>query len=235
MNNNINRDESKKFLRLKKDEHQLHTIFIRILLFVLAIEWVILLVETQWLSLFLVSLIILTLIAPKIFREKMDLELPAEFHFMAVLFVFASLYLGEIQEFYQRIWWWDMALHATAGLMMGITGFLLVYILNESKRVELQMSSVFIALFAFTFAVSIGTAWEIFEFAMDRIFGFNMQKQMFDDPSGLTDTMWDMIVNALGASIISFLGWRYIKKERYFFIKSMILKFIEKNPSWFQN
>lgn len=219
---------------IQKNEHQIHLIFIRILMLILTIEWAYLLFETQWLSLFLVSLIILTLFAPTLFRNKMDLELPAEFHFMAVLFVFASLYLGEIQEFYQRIWWWDMVLHATAGLMMGITGFLLVYILNESKRVELQMNSVFIALFAFTFAVSIGTVWEIFEFAMDQLFGFNMQKQMFTDPSGLTDTMWDMIVNALGASVISFTGWRYIKKERHFFIKSMILKFIEKNPSWFR-
>lgn len=201
---------------------------------ILAVEWVYLLIETQWLSLFLVSLIILTLFAPTLFKNKMDLELPAEFHFMAVIFVFASLYLGEVQEFYQRIWWWDIALHTTAGLMMGIFGFLMVYILNESKNIELQMSAAFIALFAFLFAVSIGTIWEIFEFFMDRIFGLNMQKKMFNDPSGLTDTMWDMIVNAAGAFLISFTGWRYIKKRRHFFIKSLIQKFIEKNPSWFR-
>lgn len=201
---------------------------------ILTFEWAYLLYESQWLSLFLVSLIIVTLFAPSLFKNRMDLELPAEFHFMAVIFVFASLYLGEVQEFYQRIWWWDIALHTTAGLMTGIVGFLLVYILNESKKVELQMSAVFIALFAFLFAVSIGTIWEIFEFFMDRIFGLNMQKQMFNDPSGLTDTMWDMIVNAAGAFLISFTGWRYIKKHRHFFIKSLIQKFIEKNPTWFR-
>ncbi len=219
---------------INKNEHQIHTIFIRILMIILTIEWAYLLYETQWLSLFLVSLIIITLFAPSLFKSKMDLELPAEFHFMAVIFVFASLYLGEVQEFYQRIWWWDIALHTTAGLMMGIVGFLMVYILNESKHVELQMSAAFIALFAFVFAVSIGTIWEIYEFFMDQVFGLNMQKEMFTDPSGLTDTMWDMIVNALGAFVISFTGWMYIRKQRHFFIKSLIQKFIEKNPSWFR-
>lgn len=225
---------SKKLKPLRKDEHQIHTIFIRLLMVILTVEWAYLLYEARWLSLFLVSLIILTLFAPTIFKNRMDMELPAEFHFMAVFFVFAALYLGEIQEFYQRIWWWDMALHTTAGLMMGIVGFLLVYILNESKKVELQMSAAFLALFAFFFAVSIGTIWEIFEFGMDQIFGLNMQKQMFNDPSGLTDTMWDMIVNAAGALMISLSGYWYLKRRQHFFVRSLIQTFIKKNPSWFR-
>ncbi|MDZ7719405.1 MAG: hypothetical protein U5K72_11370 [Balneolaceae bacterium] len=217
-----------------RSEHQIHNFFNRILLVILTVEWAYLLYEQQWLSLFLVTLILFSLFAPFLFKNKMDLELPAEFHFMAVLFVFAALYLGEIQEFYRRIWWWDMALHATAGLMMGIVGFLLVYILNESKKVELQMSSAFIALFAFMFAVSIGTVWEIFEFAMDQFLGLNMQKEMFGDASGLTDTMWDMIVNAAGALIICLNGWWYLKKKQDFFVRSLIQKFIERNPAWFR-
>jgi hypothetical protein len=28
---------------------------------------------------------------------------------------------------------------------------------------------------------------------------------------GLTDTMWDLIVDALGAAAMSLIGWRYIK------------------------
>jgi uncharacterized membrane protein YjdF len=64
------------------------------------------------------------------------------------------------------------------------------------------MNPGFVALFAFVFAIALGTLWEIFEFAMDQIFGLEMQKPMFGDPSGLTDTMWDMIVNAIGAGIV---------------------------------
>jgi len=199
----------------------------------MAIEWVLLLLDQLWLSLFLVTLIIATLFAPILFRNRLQVEIPAEFHLMAVIFIFASFYLGEIQHFYLRYWWWDIVLHATAGLLMGILGFLLVYVLNESKRVELHMTPGFIAFFAFTFAVAIGALWEIFEFGMDQILGTVMQKPMLDDPSGLTDTMWDMIVNAIGALIISITGWWYLKRNQSFFVKDWIRKFIERNPGMF--
>ncbi|MGM0404451.1 MAG: hypothetical protein ACQEQN_12110 [Thermodesulfobacteriota bacterium] len=82
-------------------------------------------------------------------------------------------------------------------------------------------------------AVAIGTFWEIFEFFMDQLFGFNMQKPMMGDPSGLTDTMWDMIVNAIGAFIISFTGLWYLKCKQSFFVRNWIRNFIERNPGMF--
>ena len=200
----------------------------------MAVEWGVLLYQQLWLSLFLVSLIILALFAPVVFKNRLSIDLPAEFHLTAVLFIFASFYLGEVQDFYQRIWWWDMALHISAGFLMGIVGFLLVYILNESERVELQMTTGFIALFAFTFAITIGTLWEVFEFLMDQAAGTNMQKQMFGDPSGLTDTMWDIIVNSFGALFISSIGYLYLKGNKGFFLRKWIRKFIKRNPRLFK-
>jgi len=198
-----------------------------------AVEWLFLLLSARWLSLFLVTIIMVVLIAPTLFRAKLDVEIPVEFHITAVIFIFASLYLGEVQSFYQRFWWWDIALHASAGLLMGIVGFLLVYLLNESTQVKLHMTPGFISLFAFAFAVTIGTLWEIFEFSMDQFFALNMQKTMLGDSSGLTDTMWDMIVNALGACIISIMGWRYLKGKQTLFVRDWIRSFIQKNPSLF--
>lgn len=227
MENHQNKDR-------RRDENRGHRVFILILLIIMLFEWVFLLISQNWLSLFLVTLIIVTLFVPFILRTKLEVEIPAEFHLMAVLFAFASLYLGEVHDFYQRLWWWDIALHTTAGLLMGILGFLLVYILNESNRVEIYMKPGFIALFAFMFAVTIGTLWEIFEFTMDQIFGLNMQKPMLDDPSGLTDTMWDMIVNALGAMVVSLTGWWYLKRKESFYIRTLILKFIQRNPKMFR-
>lgn len=223
-----------KSLQALPKEIRLHRIFILILLALMVIEWVLLLFDQSWLSLFLVTLIIGTVFFPVLFRNQMQMEIPAEFHLMAVIFIFASFYLGEVQDFYQRVWWWDIALHISAGLLMGILGFLLVYILNESKRVELNMQPGFIAVFAFTFALAIGSVWEIFEFGMDRIFGTVMQKPMFGDLSGLTDTMWDIIVNALGAFVISFSGYGYLKRKESFFVKKWIRKFINRNPRMFK-
>ncbi len=83
--------------------------------------------------------------------------------------------------------------------------------------------------------MTVGTLWEIFEFAMDRIVGTNMQKPMLGDPSGLTDTMWDMMGYALGAMTVSALGGCYMKRRQHSFIEAWIQRFIERNPRLFRN
>jgi uncharacterized oligopeptide transporter (OPT) family protein len=70
--------------------------------------------------------------------------------------------------------------------------------------------------------------WEIFEFAMDQLFAMNMQK------SGLVDTMWDLIVDGIGAGIISILGWWFLQtRSRDSFLEQWIDSFIHKNPRLF--
>jgi ABC-type polysaccharide/polyol phosphate export permease len=64
--------------------------------------------------------------------------------------------------------------------------------------------------------------------------GMNMQKPMLGDPSGLTDTMWDMIVNAVGAFVISCVGWWYMRANRRSFIDILIHKFIARNAHLFR-
>ncbi|MCK9564037.1 MAG: hypothetical protein M0R02_15095, partial [Bacteroidales bacterium] len=67
-----------------------------------------------------------------------------------------------------------------------------------------------------------------------RVFGTNMQKPMLGDDSGLTDTMWDLILDALGAFIISLLGWwRMVRGERSF-MEHWIRKFVTRNPALFK-
>lgn len=218
---------------LRLGENRAHRMLILFLLILMTVEWILLLYHQRWLSLFLATLIILTLFAPHILRRRLHMEIPAEFHITAVVFIFASFYLGEIHDFYHRFWWWDVVLHTSAGFLMGILGFLLIYILNESRNIHVHVTPGFIAFFAFMFAVAIGALWEIYEFAMDQFFGTNMQKPMLDDPSGLTDTMWDMIVNAVGAIIISGIGYWYLKRKRNYFVRDWISTFINRNPDMF--
>ncbi len=200
----------------------------------MAVELILVLHEEQWINAFLVMAIMAVTLSPAVLGRRFRVHIPPEFQLLAVVFVFAALFLGEIQSYYVRFWWWDIALHTSSGLLMGILGFLLVYVLNESERVDIHMRAHFVALFAFLFAVAVGTLWEIFEFAMDQIAGTNMQKPMLGDPSGLTDTMWDMIVNALGALAISALGWWYMKRNERSFIEVWIGRFIERNPRLFR-
>src|SRR3546814_20117211 len=88
----------------------------------------------------------------------------------------------------------------------------------------------FLAVFAFCFSQAIGARWEIFEFTMDQVFGLTMQKPMLGDPSGLTDTMWDLIVNAIGAIASSVAGWRNLIRSRAAYRANWARRFIHQNP-----
>jgi len=187
----------------------------------------------QWFTTFLVTAIMLATASPVLLGRRFHVYIPSEFQFLTIAFVFASLFLGEVRDFYNRIWWWDIALHACSGLLLGVLGFLLVYMLNENANVALSMKPRFVAFFAFVFAVAVGALWEIFEFIMDAQFGMVMQKPMLGDDSGLTDTMWDLILDTLGAAVISGLGWWYMQTGRDSWLENGIRTFIEKNPRFF--
>jgi uncharacterized membrane protein YjdF len=171
---------------------------------------------------------------PLLLGKRYNVRIPHEFELLAIVFIYASLFLGEVHGYYARFWWWDIVLHTGSGFLLGVLGFLLVYVLNENDNVNLDLAPGFMALFAFAFALAFGALWEIFEFTMDHLFGLQMQKPMFGDPSGLTDTMWDLIVDAIGALIITILGYGYLRTTSGdSFLEKWIDKFIDKNPQFF--
>jgi uncharacterized membrane protein YjdF len=186
-----------------------------------------------WGNAAIASGILLLTFLPAILARRLDVHIPPEFEVLTIAFVFAALFLGEIQDYYNRFWWWDIALHATSGLLLGVLGFLLVYVLNETPQVDLHMRPGFVAFFALCFAIAIGTLWEIYEFAMDQLFGLSMQTPMLGDPSGLTDTMFDLMVDTLGALIISLAGYFYMASGNESPIDRGIQRFIERNPRLF--
>ena len=201
---------------------------------VMTVDLVVFIYGGQWPTAFLTIAIMAIILAPTLLGERLPVKIPPEIQALTLLFVFAALFLGEVQRYYERIAWWDQALHVSSGLLLGILGFLLVYVLNANERVDLHLRPRFVAFFAFLFAVSVGTLWELFEFAMDSFFDTNMQKPMFGDPSGLTDTMWDLLVDMLGAAAISFYGWWYMNDPAKSFIERWIEKFIARNPELFK-
>ncbi|HKL25574.1 MAG TPA: hypothetical protein VJ910_05050 [Desulfuromonadales bacterium] len=191
--------------------------------------------EQQWLTAGTTLAVVVITLVPFLLGKRFQVFIPPEFECLATLFVFGSLFLGEVRGYYLRFWWWDLVLHTASGVLLGIVGFLLVYVLNEKEEIDLHMAPGFVALFAFLFGVGIGALWEIFEFSMDQFWGLNMQKPMWGDPSGLTDTMWDLIVDILGAIVISVMGYGYLKTAgKKSFLEQWILSFIEANPKFFR-
>jgi hypothetical protein len=181
--------------------------------------------QGRWLVMLGTVAIVAITLAPVVAGKRFGVQIPPEFEALAVVFVYASLFLGEIQGYYVRFWWWDAMLHTGSGLLLGVVGFLLVHVLNEKASIDLHMTPAFVALFAFMFAVGFGALWEIFEFPMDQLFGLNMQK------SGLIDTMWDLIVDTIGGAIIAMLGYGYLRSgQRDSFLERWIAAFVSANP-----
>jgi hypothetical protein len=162
--------------------------------------------EKSWIALFIAILALIAVWLPSALEKNFDVHLPLEFEFILNLFIYGSIFLGEIHGFYTLFWWWDVVLHAMSGVAFGFIGFLILFSLYKSKR--FQASPFLIAVFAFSFALALGTLWEIFEFFMDSFFALNMQK------SGLVDTMTDLIVNAVGAIVVSISGYAYMKNRK---------------------
>jgi hypothetical protein len=162
---------------------------------------------------------------PSFIEKNYKVVLPTEFEFIIVLFIYASLFLGDYKGYYTRFWWWDAVLHAGSGIILGFVGFLILYILYKENKINANPS--WIVIFSFSFAVAFGAVWEIFEFSIDGFFGTNMQK------SGLVDTMWDLIVNSIGAIIVSLSGYFYVKENKQSLFTRMLQKFSSKNQTLF--
>ncbi|WP_395332576.1 hypothetical protein WBP06_05285 [Novosphingobium sp. BL-8H] len=203
------------------------------MLAVMAFELAGLLWTARWGPAGLVVGLMLVIALPVIQRRGVIAMVPVEIQVCTVIFIFATLFLGEFRDFYIRFWWWDLVLHTSSGVLLGLLGFILLYLLNETEAVGMALRPAFLALFAFCFAVALGALWEIFEFAMDQIFGMNMQKPMLGDPSGLTDTMWDLIVDTIGALVASVGGLIYLLRARREGRKDWLERFIQRYPKLF--
>ena len=212
---------------------RLHFILMLILEVVMLVELIVLTGAGRLLPAFVTIALMSVIAAPVIFKGRFGVPIPSELHFFAALFIFATLFLGEVQGFYHKLWWWDLALHGFSGVLLGLLGFMFVYLVNENETVDVRMKPSFVALFAFFFAVGMGTIWEIFEFSMDELFGFDMQKAMFGDPSGLTDTMWDLIVDTIGSALMAGLGWLYMRRAKRERTDHWLRRFVDRYPNLF--
>ncbi len=154
-------------------------------------------------------LILLITLIPALLKKRYRFYIPFALDLALTAFVFATLFLGEVARFYDRLPFWDKFLHFQSGFLLGSTGYVLIYILNKQRRMRLTLSPVFISLFAVSFSIAIGALWEIVEFTIDSIAGAPIAQH------GLSDTMWDLIADTVGSILFSVLGyfWMYRHKR----------------------
>lgn len=167
---------------------------------------------------------------PSMLERRLGLVIPSKMILLYVLFLYAAIYLGEVRSFYYRIPYWDNILHVSSGFMLGALGFSVINLLNRTDQVPLNLSPGFVALFSFCFAVTVGVVWEVYEFAADGLLGTNMQKfgpetgDPFWGRAALMDTMVDLIVDSVGALLMSLTGYVSLKFQKGW-LEKLLLRF----------
>lgn len=118
---------------------------------------------------------IVLLLLPSFLSHKLDITLPNTLEIIIYLFIFSAEILGEINNFYEIIPYWDTILHTINGFLCAAIGFSLINLLNH-KSEHIHLSPLYLCIVAFCFSMTIGVLWEFFEFGADRYFSFDMQK-----------------------------------------------------------
>ncbi|MDP3339798.1 hypothetical protein [Frigidibacter sp.] len=192
----------------------------------LALAFLVAAATLNWSLAFIAAATFLLSLAPILFVRRIGVQLPMSFFAGIVIFIYATIFLGEAFDLYERYSWWDVVLHGGSALGFGLIGFLFVFTMFEGDRYAAPAWAM--AFIAFSFAVTIGALWEIFEFFMDQTFGLNMQK------SGLVDTMWDLIVDVIGGSFGAFSGFLFLKGRQLGGFTGVLHEFIQKNRKLFR-
>lgn len=219
-------------------------------------------------NIFVCLLTLLLLLVPSFVQLTFKVELPIFLEILILVFIYAAEILGEIDNYYFSIPYWDTILHTINGFVCAAVGFSMVSLLNKSERIQFFVSPLFLAIVSFTFSMTIGVLWEFFEFSMDQLFAMDTQKDTlitsihsagvdeilppFEENDihevtvngevisnqgyidiGLIDTMEDLFVNFVGATIFSLFSYFYARnKERFTFLQNFIPKKKDRNKDY---
>lgn len=143
---------------------------------------------------------------PLLLRKGVPVPLSPNTRVLMSLLLFAWLFLGELHNYFARFVWWDLFLHGLAGAVIALVGVRLGNAMSAGGTRSWRVRYAFAGAFGFSVAMAIGTVWEVMEFAIHTLLNRDVLKPMLGDPSGLTDTIFDLIADAGGALLACAYG-----------------------------
>lgn len=139
-------------------------------------------------KLFRIVLIIVVLSAMNYFMKVLHLHKYKKIHTLIIIFIFISMYVGNVLNIYLIIPMYDKILHFISGIIIAYIG---IEIFKEN--INANEHKILFLLFVISFSIGCAGIWEIYEFSTDLLFGFNSQN------NSLRDTMLDIINGTLGS------------------------------------
>ena len=182
-------------LYMELREHRSSFIVYFTLRIIVIVMLILQLLNRNYENVFLCALTLVLLIMPSLVQITFKVELPTTLEIFILVFIFAAEILGEISEFYLVFPFWDTVLHTINGFLAAAIGFSMVDLLNRSEKIVFNLSPLFMAIVAFCFSMTIGVVWEFFEFVMDQIIGYDMQKDT------VIHVIWSVTLDPAGHNV----------------------------------
>jgi len=148
-------------------------------------------------------------LVPMIFRRLKIMSLPFALVIIIEIAIFLHAY-GVLLMRYDDVKVWDTVTHSVSSVTVSLCSF---YALMSVSTFDprIKISRRVMPIFVFMVAVAFGAYWESFEFAVDELFGTNMQYSPWD-------TFRDLSCDIFGALVVSIYSYIYLgyKNEKDF-------------------
>ena len=204
----------------KRPTHMVHWIVMGLIRLILFITFIYSLTSGRILVQVISLVALFVTFVPWIIGKLFDIDIPAGFEIIYLMFIYGILVMGELRGFYSGLWWWSLLTTFTASITLGFIGLSVIHVLYKNERINTP--PIFASILIFSFSVSIGALWEIFEFTLDILIHSGLQK-------GLVDTIQDISINVLGALLISIAGYFHIKRGNQILVSTFLTGLLEKN------
>src|SRR6188474_144302 len=132
------------------NHHRLTMILTLVIQVALVVGLILFVIRHDWENVFLTVTVMALIVIPGFIFRRYRVYVPPEFQLIAAAFVFLSLFLGSARDFYYRFWWWDIVLHTGSGFLLGVVGFVALYLLNQTDRLPPELSPAFRCFFGVT-------------------------------------------------------------------------------------
>lgn len=172
-------------------------------------------------NIFLSLLALLLFSLPWLIEIRFRVDIPNYIEAIVLIFVFAGIVIGNIHGLVESLPGYDKLMHIISGITIAIIAFEIVNIASQSSQTKSMLTPGAVALFAFTFAMTLLVLWEFYEFFIDTIaynvdadtlrnmqrYQWENTRVLFPQDNGLVDTMLDLLVGGAGAAVVSVTGW----------------------------
>jgi hypothetical protein len=146
---------------------------------------------------------------PAAHTRSFDAGIPVALELVLLWLMIADMTLGNALGLYQVVWF-DKVVHLSSSTLIATIGFLAIYVVHLTQRTRFHPWVDGIVILLVT--LGLGALWEIGEYGVDQLLGRKTQGS--PDMAPLDDTMFDLVLDGVGALLVAIIGPIYLRHSK---------------------